>query len=111
MSTHHCCNIDSSAAHRDMSDARNTARALRPPNFRQRLIGAAEWIVPGIVLAILPKCPVCIAAYIAIVTGVGISVSTAAHIRMFLVLLCAGSLIYLTFRVTGRLIQRRYISR
>jgi len=111
MSVHNCCNIYSSAVNRDEAGAQNTEPSKHTPNLSRRLLGAAEWIVPGLVLAILPKCPVCIAAYVAVMTGIGISVSTASYIRMILVLLCAGSLIYLTFRVAGGLIRRRYIPR
>jgi hypothetical protein len=37
----------------------------------RRLSGTAASIVPGALLALLPKCPLCIAAWLTAATGVG----------------------------------------
>lgn len=61
-----------------------------------------RWLVPGAILALLPKCPACFAAYIAVSTGLGLSIPVAAKIRLFLLVACVASLCYLAIRKVRR---------
>jgi hypothetical protein len=59
--------------------------------------------IPGVILVLLPKCPACFAAYIAIGTGIGISIPTAAYIKTLLIILCVASLSVLALKHLLRL--------
>lgn len=47
----------------------------------RRLSGVAASVLPGAVLMLLPKCPLCLAAWLALVAGVGISAAAASYVR------------------------------
>ena len=88
-----CCDIES----------------VQMPLPQRRLARVTRWLLPAAGLTLMPKCPVCIAAYIALGTGVGVSVSTAAHLRIALLAACAISLAYLTLGfLRGSTLSRFY---
>jgi len=64
----------------------------------RRSAKAGGWIVPSAILVLMPKCPACVVAYIAIATGAGISVSMAAHLRLMVLALCVVTLMYVAAR-------------
>lgn len=73
----------------------------------RRTRGAASWAMPSVALALVPKCPMCIAAYLALGGGLGISLSTAAHLRTGLLWLCWSALVLLTVRLALRFAPTR----
>jgi hypothetical protein len=60
--------------------------------------------VPASLLALLPKCPVCVAAYVAAATGLGISVAAAAALRTAVLVL---SVLLLTYSTVAAVKKRR----
>ena len=69
----------------------------------RRPVDLAGWIVPSAMLALIPKCPMCLAAYIALWTGFGLSMAAAANLRVLLIIVCVVSLVFLVARQTRRL--------
>lgn len=70
--------------------------------FGRHLWLAAQWILPGSILALMPKCPLCFAAYFSLATGVGLSVGAAGTIRSAILWLCIGVCIWCALRLTKR---------
>ena len=90
MSGHHCCG---GGGRRGGTHPRGAAR---------RFAGVVEWAAPAAVLALLPKCPMCVAACVALFTGVSLSAAAATYLRGGLLALCVASLAL----VAGRRVYR-----
>jgi hypothetical protein len=53
-----------------------------------------SWIIPGVVLSAMPKCPLCLAAYVALFTGLGISLTVAKFAWWAIGISCLIALAY-----------------
>ena len=56
---------------------------------------AAGWALPSLGLALVPKCPMCIAAWLALGGGFGVSLTTASYLRSGFLWLCWGVLAWM----------------
>ena len=88
MKIHDCCKMAT----------KEREGAARSGRLRRRGAETAGWILPTVGLILMPKCPVCLAAYVALFTGVGISVTRAASLRTGLLILCVAALAGLTLK-------------
>lgn len=67
----------------------------RRQSSRLRRGGALlAWLLPGTALVLIPKCPACLAAYIALATGIGISIPTADWLRIALIAFCVVLMLF-----------------
>lgn len=62
---------------------------------------------PSATLVLLPKCPACVALYIALFSGVAISFAGASILRTSLLVLCVAALFYLALKRLRRLAAQK----
>jgi hypothetical protein len=74
----------------------------RPTGLLRRAWRSIQWLFPATLLVLMPKCPLCMAAYFALFTGIGVSVSTARWIQILMLVFCLTSLAYLAVRLRHR---------
>jgi hypothetical protein len=80
-----------------------------PASLAQRGKALAGWLVPVVTLASIPKCPMCFAAYAAMFTGIGVSVTAATYVRQIMIALCVLSLTYMIVASLGRRLRERLV--
>jgi hypothetical protein len=80
------------------SATRDRGNVPRPESRWRRGSAIAAWVFPGATLALLPKCPVCLAAYVALASGIGISIQSAAVLRTSLLVLSIATLLCLALK-------------
>lgn len=79
----------------------------RGSGFVSRVLETAGWAFPSAMLVLMPKCPACVAGYVALATGVGISFAAATYLRTGLIVASMGLLVILAARQIRRFIRRR----
>jgi hypothetical protein len=82
------------------------ASGQKTPTWARRAREILAWALPSVLLALVPKCPACLAAHVALWTGLGLSFSTATYLRWALLLVCIASLLFL---VVKRLMSYRAV--
>ncbi len=107
------------------SDGDHRERAVEPPpaappgpsrrgsmwrRIARRIAGTVEWVLPVTTLAMIPKCPACVAADIFLFTGIGLSFPAATAVRWSLIAVSCAALAYLLFRASRRAITHTGIA-
>jgi hypothetical protein len=93
-----CCRGGDSSPGASGAMPRNPGRA----SWFQRVVVGAEWAVPVATLIMIPKCPACVAAYVLLFTGIGLSWSAASTLRWALIVLSVAVLMGLCVRAVRR---------
>jgi hypothetical protein len=68
----------------------------------RRAKATAEWAAPALILLLLPKCPMCVAAYVVLFTGLGLSLQAAAWLRGAILVACIAAITVLAMRLLYR---------
>jgi len=97
MNSVHCCRQNSRAG----IDGR------RQRTWRSQVKEAFGWVIPGALLALLPKCPLCLAAYVALGTGFTMSFSSAHMLMRALTALSIGTLALLAIRCVVNCVRNK----
>lgn len=79
--------------------------------FSARLRRGLAWLLPALGLALMPKCPACLAGYIAVMSGASLSLPLAERLRESLVLICVAALVFLAWRHLMPAWRRRVANR
>lgn len=107
-----CCNGSPAAP---AVPARTTSAPSRPPTRYvpwRRLIGAlTPCALPLVTLALVPKCPACVAAYVLLFTGIGLSIPAANATRWTLIALIIFAAACLLLRASRPALPHGLIAR
>jgi hypothetical protein len=82
-----CCSTAARSNSHEAADGK-----AHPPRVANRRFAWAKCSLPTLILALLPKCPGCLAAYVALGTGISLSVAAAAIFRTLLIGVCVATL-------------------
>jgi hypothetical protein len=103
MSTCPFCNRDPAPDAAEPTSSTSTiGEGNRPTGLVLRAWRGIQWLFPATLLVLMPKCPLCVAAYVAFFTGIGITISAARWIQILMLVLCWTALVYLAIRYWRR---------
>jgi hypothetical protein len=86
-----------------MSACCDAASDRKTPAWVRRARETFACLFPSAVLVLVPKCPACLAEFVTLWTGLGLSLSTATSLRWVLLSLCVASLLFLILKRLDRI--------
>jgi len=111
VNAHRCCLVPLGAMEQNKAGERIADGDPLPPSFLRRSLDLTAKVVPVAILAVLPKCPACLAAYVALGTGIGLSLTAATYVRLSLITLCVASLVFFAAKTIRPRLHGIWISR
>jgi hypothetical protein len=86
-------------------------KANKNAGFLRHAWRGVQWLFPAMMWMLIPKCPMCVAAYVALFTGIEISFAAARWIHFAMWALCLLSLAYLAFKIVISIRRKIYVYR
>lgn len=106
MNAHRCCVITPGSMEQNKVGERIAGGDPHPPSFLRRSLDLIAKVVPVALLVVLPKCPACLVAYVALGTGIGLSLTAATYLRLSLIVACVASVIFFVAKMIGPKLHR-----
>jgi hypothetical protein len=78
-------------------------RSCCPETSKRRVTKITGLLFSSVMLILMPKCPVCMAAYVAFITGISVSTAVASHLRLGWFAVCLSLLVSLVVQGLCRL--------
>jgi hypothetical protein len=76
---------------------------------RRAVKNGAGWVIPGLVLLLLPKCPLCLAAVFSLLFGIGLSADATRVVHGSIIVLCAMFILIFAARQFRAVIRGRFV--
>jgi hypothetical protein len=98
MSAHACCPVVPGG------DVATRAKGASSGSALAGVGKVGSWLGPSAALVLLPKCPMCLAGYLAL-AGIGVSMPVAAGIRVGAIAICVTVLGLVVIKSVARVLQ------
>jgi hypothetical protein len=109
VNAHRCCVMTPGSMEQNKVGERIAGGDPHPPSFLRRPLDLSAKVIPVAILAVLPKCPACLAAYVAFGTGIGLSLTAATYLRLLLIVVCLVSLTFFLAKAIRPRVRRMRI--
>lgn len=77
----------------------------------RKAVRAASFLLSGLTLLLMPKCPACLAAYVVLLTGISVSATAARHLQTGLWAVSSGALVLLAWQGVALFCRGRMAAR
>jgi hypothetical protein len=98
MSAAHCCAMPRKTKMRTPGNGPYIAPSSQRASRLRRARRFSVLVIPGTFFVLLPKCPMCLVAYVALATGIGISLTTATYLKLAVASLCVTWVAYVALK-------------